>query len=289
MAPEQATDRAPTAASDWYSVGAILYEVLVGHPVFAGPSGEVLLRKSFVDPPAPSDLVTGVPADLDALCRALLRRVPGARPTGGEIVRMLGDLSPNSVPPALGSAPSLRPVARGRLIGRDAELRTLGDAFDAARRGRVVTVRLSGSAGVGKDALIQQFVGELVASGSATSLVGRAYERESMPYKALDSVIDALSRDLMQAGRSVRPSLALPRDVSSARLFPVPCAWERGPNPRSAGTRSASGGWATHAQAGGCRLRGDPRLVSRRRRRSSSASATRNGATSTAPGCCSTW
>ena len=32
MAPEQASGETPVAASDWYSVGALLYEAMVGPP-----------------------------------------------------------------------------------------------------------------------------------------------------------------------------------------------------------------------------------------------------------------
>jgi serine/threonine protein kinase len=215
MAPEQATETAPTVASDWYSVGAILYEALVGRPVFSGPSREVLLRKTLVDAPIPSELVADVPADLDALCSALLRRSPDTRPTGPEIARLLGDR------PRVTPIPSVRAARTPRLIGRDAELVALSGAFDAARLGRMVTVRVHGSPGVGKAALVQQFVEERVARGEATALWGRAYERESMPYKALDSVVDALSRDLMQQSER-DPAMTLPRDIDAlAHLFPV--------------------------------------------------------------------
>jgi hypothetical protein len=56
---------------------------------------EVIARKQNTDPPPPSQLVSGVPGDLEDLCRrlALLHRDPAARPTGRQIIERLGNKS----------------------------------------------------------------------------------------------------------------------------------------------------------------------------------------------------
>ena len=89
MAPEQVGEQEATVASDWYSVGVLLYEALVGRPPFEGALGDVMQAKTKGDPVPPSRRVTGVPPDLDALCCALLDRDPAKRPSGSQIARDL--------------------------------------------------------------------------------------------------------------------------------------------------------------------------------------------------------
>jgi eukaryotic-like serine/threonine-protein kinase len=219
MAPEQAAGAAPTPASDWYGVGAILFEALVGSAPFLGSVADVLRMKSSVTPPLPSACGDGVPPDLDTLCGALLQRAPEARPTAIEILRLLG--GPRSEHSEVPAAPAPEPGGSTRLMGRQDQLVALRAAFDATRKGRSVTVRVRGPSGMGKSSLVQVFLDGLVAAGEAVVLRGRAYERESVPYKAIDGWVDALSRHLMKL--SDRAALALlPKDIwALARLFPV--------------------------------------------------------------------
>ena len=217
MAPEQAFDGSPSAASDWYSVGVMLYEALVGEPPFAGTALQVIHAKNDADARAPSALVRGVPDDLDALCLAMLDRQPSRRPSGREILRRIGALRP-SMPAPSHLGVSLGAVA---LVGREAELAALYDAFEVARGGRTLAVYASGRAGTGKSVLLQHFLDDLVDKANAVVLRGRAYERESVPYKAVDAVIDALSRHLMYLSDH-DGTVSLPTGMDAlARLFPV--------------------------------------------------------------------
>src|SRR5262249_52885979 len=89
MAPEQGGGSPLAEASDWYAVGALLYEVLTGRLPFEGPRLRVLEEKQRCDPPPPALYAPGVPDDLAALCLALLSRRPEGRPGAAEILRRL--------------------------------------------------------------------------------------------------------------------------------------------------------------------------------------------------------
>ncbi|MEP7122281.1 MAG: AAA family ATPase, partial [Byssovorax sp.] len=90
-----------------------------------------------------------------------------------------------------------------------------------SRQGRPVTAYVSGPSGMGKSALVEHFLDALWQREEAVVLSGRCYERESVPYKAWDSLIDALGSWL--AARSpVEAAELLPRDADElGRIFPV--------------------------------------------------------------------
>jgi len=109
------------------------------------------------------------------------------------------------------------------MVGRDAELAALRAAYDEVARGSPVTMLVTGESGIGKSALIRELAEQLAAEDDADVAVlrGRCYERESVPYKALDGVIDALAHFLrglpdVRAAAMLPPSAALLR-----RVFPV--------------------------------------------------------------------
>ena len=219
MSPEQARGLAAREASDWYGVGVILYEALTGVLPFYGEAGDLLALKQRSDPAPPREIAPGVPQDLDRLCCHLLRRDEAKRPDSAEILRRLrgsaGDLS----------RPVERPESSPRrvpFLGRQEELAGLESAFTRTREGRRVTLLVRGPAGIGKTALVHRFL-SVLANREPTCVVleGRCFERESMPYKALDSLIDSLTQYLRALPTHEAEAL-IPHDVLAlARLFPV--------------------------------------------------------------------
>jgi serine/threonine protein kinase len=223
MAPEQAARRPTSPASDWYAVGVMLYEALTGMLPFDGASHDIQQNKQRFDPPAPSIVLPGTPEDLSALCMELLRRAPEDRPTGEEVLRRLSPGASSlrdDVPTRSATTPSTHRL-EVPLIGRQEHLQTLTEAFEEMRQGRTVLVDVHGRSGAGKSALVQRFLDELSERGEVVVLAGRCYEQESVPYKALDSLVDALSRYLERLPPLEAQAL-WPRDLLAlARVFPV--------------------------------------------------------------------
>jgi len=222
MSPEQARGAPLSEASDWYSVGVILYRLLTGMLPFTGPPRELLQKKITRAAPPPAALLKGIPPDLNELCTALLRRNAEDRLTGADVRRITsGWLLPADaywVQPSNSLAP---PATDPRFVGRDEHLRALADAADAARRGPPVMVHVLGRSGMGKSALLRHFVDGPFLRSASVVLRGLCYERETVPYKALDAAMDSLTQYLIGQPDDEVTRL-LPADMNAlTRLFPV--------------------------------------------------------------------
>jgi len=216
MSPEQASGRLVGEASDWYSVGVMLYEGLTGQSPFRGRTSEVLLSKQLDEPPPPHAIYSDVPDDLDRLCQDLLRRDPDERPSGAEVLRRL-----TGVPDAPQPADTAVRVSSA-LVGRDGQIAALLDAYERTSRDEAVIVCIEGRSGMGKSVLARRFLNEVRRRNRhAVVLSGRCYEQESVPYKAIDGVIDELAQLLAEWDRRDLDAV-LPRNILAlARLFPV--------------------------------------------------------------------
>jgi len=80
LSPEQAQGFAVTAASDLYSIGVILYELLTGVVPFEGESAVAIAFKQVAaEPYPPSALRPGIPPSLDAIVLRALAKDPAQR------------------------------------------------------------------------------------------------------------------------------------------------------------------------------------------------------------------
>jgi serine/threonine protein kinase len=218
MAPEQARGAALTEASDWYAVGVMLYQALTGTLPITGTAMQMLYQKQVADPVPPRQLVADVPEDLETLCLDLLARVPDLRPSGAEVLaRLAGDRGAPAVTAPIDTGDMLP------FVGRARHLDALGRALDTTLSGGTVVYRVHGASGAGKSTLIQRFLDDATRVHGAVVLAGRCYEQESVPYKAVDSLIDALTRWLLGCPAELQAALLPGADELGplSRLFPV--------------------------------------------------------------------
>ena len=108
------------------------------------------------------------------------------------------------------------------LIGREkqlAELEAIKQQFLETRQPQVVWI--TGLSGEGKSSLVEKFLLPIRRGDQMLVLSGRCYDRESVPFKAVDSIIDPLVAYL-RSSRGKWLESQLPEDILFlAQLFPL--------------------------------------------------------------------
>lgn len=204
MAPELIAGGSATYASDWYSFGVMIYEVLtdsfppvqidLSHHGERGANYQLNLeqvRHSLLD----------CPEDLTNLCIDLLRSDPNSRPTGGDVVERLSGKRP---PSQAWNQPFV-------CWGRERELSLLNDATqtpcnqtpqgptsEARNDGPLGTepgaslVILQGESGSGKTTLLQHWARALPQQ-ECLLLAVRCYRQDHTPVRMLNALVQELT------------------------------------------------------------------------------------------------
>ncbi|MFT5432075.1 MAG: hypothetical protein ACI9OJ_002773, partial [Myxococcota bacterium] len=205
MAPELTRGEPATPATDWYALGATLFDALTGAPPHVGTYAEIAesIRSGHVHSWPNGIHPTGIhptgihptgihptgihPTGIDATgINASLREfIDGL--LADQITR-----SPSSTIRAQFGAATVPPNA---LLGRNAETQQFDDCLHAAIEGRQSTVLVvRGPSGRGKSHLATAWRRRLPAR--MTPLYARCHARESVPYPLLDALVDGLVGEL---------------------------------------------------------------------------------------------
>lgn len=245
LAPEVLDGATSSTASDLYSLGVLLYQLVTGgYPITAASLDELRAKHNRGERVPLGQLRPDLPVALTEIIERALRRDPGRRyRTTGEMeaaLRSFLDAAPSTPGgPAAGGAPGWYgtgrriPIARDtRVYGRTSELATLQAAYESACAGNGHVVLIEGEAGIGKTRLVDEFVaglglereeggrrvyhflfGSFPPGGAATAAGAfRSAYRDHLDGEGLD---EALAAHLAASPVLIRPFAALLRGEGS--------------------------------------------------------------------------
>ena len=176
VAPELPHGTEADARSDIYSIGCMVYEMLVGRPPFVSSNmWAVLSMHASQQPVPPSQIVDDVPHVLELLVLRMLEKDPNSRPqTAAELDAALAAVAQQVEPAPDREAVTARLVlAYGNdqaphgpaMVGRAAELAELERRFALVEAGTCHLVLVSGPTGIGKSRLVEEFERTVSAHG----------------------------------------------------------------------------------------------------------------------------
>jgi len=89
LAPERIRGEPGVPAGDLYALGAVLFEIVTGRPLFQGSAQEVIDQHLNAPPPVLRRVQAGMPSELEGLFARLLAKVSRFRPSAADVGREL--------------------------------------------------------------------------------------------------------------------------------------------------------------------------------------------------------
>ncbi len=217
VAPEQINGRA-VPASDMYSLGVILYRLLTGKLPFRGRKKEVLRAHLAEHPVPPTELQPAADPFLAEMAQRLLSKDPSRRPVPRELAQIT---RPEREEEFAGYRQIQAPEEESPLVGREAEIRRILGHMAEVTLGEPLMVCIEGPSGIGKTRLADEAMA-LARGRGLRCFHSRCYEREQIPYKAIDGLVDqAVGMVLAVPGGDQRLASIDPARLRAlARLFP---------------------------------------------------------------------
>jgi serine/threonine protein kinase len=226
MAPEQIHGERVDARADLYALGCMLYEVIVGLQAFPGYTAAMLQQHLISDPQPPSELVYGLPAELEELVMHLLAKRPRDRiGHASDVVQVLARYVDT---PEMGGPPARDYLYRPDLVGRGEATDIVVAHLEAALGGRGALILVGGESGVGKTTLaveasrLATVRGMQVKTGEclAISVDGQKHAVRAAPLHPLREVLQSLCDRCLVEGASLGDRLLGPRGKILAAVEP---------------------------------------------------------------------
>jgi ABC-type oligopeptide transport system substrate-binding subunit/serine/threonine protein kinase/tetratricopeptide (TPR) repeat protein len=197
MAPEQALGQATDHRTDFYSLGVMLYELSTGQLPFTSDDPlQVISQHIYAPVVPPCALNPELPCGLEELILQLLSKRPEDRPTNAsEILLALERLDEEDTgAKRMDAYTPIEQIVRGRIVGRDSELREANWLWRKATNSESQVLLISGEPGVGKTRFIQE-LRTLVEVEGGQVLIGECYAEGSAPCSPIAQILRQIHTD----------------------------------------------------------------------------------------------